>query len=99
MALCPFKRKENSRPAEVLVCSQSWLQARGGQNSIWLAQEPGGLFLPLCILLAPCIISNIFKEHSLNDGPYNSVSGVLMTRAWFLWFMMSPEPIDGVIAP
>lgn len=22
-----------------------------------------------------------------------------MTRAWFLWFMMSPGPIDGVVAP
>ena len=51
------------------------------------------------ILLAPYIISNIFKEHSLNDGAYNSISGVLMTRAWFLWFMMSPGPIDGVVAP
>lgn len=51
------------------------------------------------ILLAPYVISNIFKEHSLNDGAYNSISGVLMTRAWFLWFMMSPGPIDGVEAP
>lgn len=51
------------------------------------------------ILLAPYIISNNFKEHSLNDGAYNSISGVLRTRAWFLWFMMSPGPIDGVVAP
>lgn len=86
----------------VLVCSQSWLQGRGDQDdqdSIWLVQETGGLSLPLSIFLAPYIISNVFKEHNLNDGPYNSISGVLMTRAWFLWFMMSPEPIDGVVAP
>lgn len=48
---------------------------------------------------APYVLSNVFKEHSLNDGAYNSISGVLMTWSWFLWSMMSPGPIDGVIAP
>lgn len=70
-------------------------RVRGWPESltVWLC-----LALPF-ILLAPWIISNILKEQSLNDGAYNSILGVVMTRAWFLWFMMSPGPIDGVVAP
>lgn len=84
LQLLPILASDSWWPGEYVVGLRAWRSVSASLSFI---------------LLAPYIISNIFKKHNLNDGAYNSISGVLMTRAWFLWFMMSPGPIDGVVAP